>query len=243
MRAPQAPLPIEGMRRSEESKIFRRSRENAAGLLTKVLHELDGWKYIMEKRDVKFFKKKSKDGKGYSINAITKMQASLDEVMEALYCSDTDSYRTLMSQLYDDKFSDGSVMANFKPRTDSSGAFREKCGLKWLSFKPFNTLGKARDFSIVDYCAVRASSKVGQGQQDRIGIQLFYSVERSECPDNSSFKIERSTLAPSGYVVYPTTKEGVVEVIFCWSVEDANEIRIPGTTGWRRRQHLRSEPP
>lgn len=210
--------------RSSQSKIFRASRERAAHLLTKVLHDLDGWKFISEKRDVKFFKKKTTEGNSYSINAITKITASLDEIMHALYCSDTTSFCTLMSQLHEDKFADASVMCNLPPRNDNSGAFKEKCGFKWLCFKPFTTMGKPRDYCVVDYCAVRAahsSKNTTADSNDRIGIQLFYSVKRPECPDHlKTHGVERTHLEPSGFVIYPTSKPGVVEVIFNWSVRD-----------------------
>ena len=44
------PMEIQPMSRPSESKYYRKSREKAAELLTKVLHQLDGWKFIMEVR-------------------------------------------------------------------------------------------------------------------------------------------------------------------------------------------------
>lgn len=212
---------------ADEQKMFRKSRENAAGLLKKVLRELDGWQYVTTKNDIKFFKKKSSDGKEYSINAITKISAGLDEVMDALYCKSTETYSALMSQLFDENLAKCVVMKDCPPRMDSSGSFRENCGIKYLAFKPFSTMGKARDYCFIDYSAVREAEQTDAKKKsaDRIGIQLSYSVQRPECPDYAkSHKMERGTLRSSGYVVYPTSKEGVVEVIFCWSVRDTKTI-------------------
>lgn len=48
------PQDIQTLPRQSESKYYRKSREKAAELLTKVLHQLDGWKFIMEVRQLIF---------------------------------------------------------------------------------------------------------------------------------------------------------------------------------------------
>ncbi len=116
----------------------------------------------------------------YTINAITRIVADLDETMKALYCQDSAELGNLQSQLFDDVFADGAVLATLPDKRDPAGMYRctvstrhtrvktlgicrEQCSVKTLSFRQFNSLDVPRQYRIVDYCTIRSGAKAASG--------------------------------------------------------------------------------
>ncbi|RHY28624.1 hypothetical protein DYB32_005825 [Aphanomyces invadans] len=218
---------------------YHQSRNHAVSFLQNSLSDLHEWEFISEKKSVQFYRKKSNDGTTYTINGITRIVADLDETMRTLYCEDTTALSDLFSQLHDDAFADGAVLAALPAKRDPSGI------IKNLSFRPFNAMDKARQYTVVDYCTIRTGKaeegNCGDTTDNRLGIQLMYSTDAvdpaaatstrrlasssSLATATSSFdESSASQLLPSGFIVYPTAKKGVLEVIFSWSAHDPRGI-------------------
>ncbi|ETW09292.1 hypothetical protein H310_01684 [Aphanomyces invadans] len=249
--APIAPTPAPTASRSlyltdaQQTDIYHQSRNHAVSFLQNSLSDLHEWEFISEKKSVQFYRKKSNDGTTYTINGITRIVADLDETMRTLYCEDTTALSDLFSQLHDDAFADGAVLAALPAKRDPSGICREQCSIKNLSFRPFNAMDKARQYTVVDYCTIRTGKaeegNCGDTTDNRLGIQLMYSTDAvdptaatstrrlasssSLATATSSFdESSASQLLPSGFIVYPTAKKGVLEVIFSWSAHDPRGI-------------------
>ncbi|ETV88486.1 hypothetical protein, variant [Aphanomyces astaci] len=232
---------------AQQTDIYHQSRNHAVSFLQNSLSDLHEWEFISEKKSVQFYRKKSNDGTTYTINGITRIVADLDETMRTLYCDNSTSLSDLFSQLHDDAFADGAVLAALPGKRDPSGICREQCSIKTLSFRPFNAMDKARQYTVVDYCTIRTGKTDEGGSVDatdnRLGIQLMYSTDAADPASASSRRLASSSLVhgasqstdaesntsasqllPSGFIVYPTAKKGVLEVIFSWSAHDPRGI-------------------
>ncbi|OQR99369.1 histidine kinase/response regulator fusion protein [Achlya hypogyna] len=232
--SPAPPRPLY-LNESQQSELYHTSRNHAVSFLQNSLSDLHEWEFISEKKNVQFYRKKSSDGTTYTINAITRIVADLDDTMRTLYCEDSMALGNLFSQLHDDTFSDGAVLANLPAKRDPTGVCREQCSVKMISFRPFNAMDKARQYSVVDYCTIRTGKtddKPDDNSVDnRLGIQLMYSTDVAEPPKRTGPVLGTandvdvvSQLLPSGFIVYPTAKKGVLEVIFSWSAHDPRGI-------------------
>ncbi|EQC36916.1 hypothetical protein SDRG_05743 [Saprolegnia diclina VS20] len=231
--AAAAPRPLY-LNESQQSELYHTSRNHAVAFLQNSLSDLHEWEFISEKKNVQFYRKKSSDGTTYTINAITRIVADLDDTMRTLYCEDSMALGNLFSQLHDDTFADGAVLATLPAKRDPTGVCREQCSVKMISFRPFNAMDKARQYTVVDYCTIRTGKTDEKpdetGVDNRLGIQLMYSTDVAEPPKRgptlgTANDIDYvSQLLPSGFIVYPTTKKGVLEVIFSWSAHDPRGI-------------------
>ncbi len=92
-------------------------------------------------------------------------------------------------------------------------------------------MDKARQYTVVDYCTIRSgkADNVDETADNRLGIQLMYSTniaEPAKRPNANSLSDmdSISQLLPSGFIVYPTSKKGVLEIIFSWSAHDPRGI-------------------
>ncbi|KAF0694163.1 Aste57867_14950 [Aphanomyces stellatus] len=230
--APPAP-PISArplyLTEAQQTELYHQSRNHAVSFLQNSLSDLHAWEFISEKKSVQFYRKKSNDGTTYTINGITRIVADLDETMRTLYCEDSTALGNLLSQLHDDAFADGAVLAALPAKRDPSGICREQCSVKTLSFRPFNAMDKARQYTVVDYCTIRTgkADDASDTTDNRLGIQLMYSTDIAEPtrarPAGGDVDVA-SQLLPSGFIVYPTAKKGVLEVIFSWSAHDPRGI-------------------
>ncbi|OQS06205.1 serine protease family S15 [Thraustotheca clavata] len=229
--APARPLYLN---EAQQSELYHQSRNHAVAFLQNSLSDLHEWEFISEKKNVQFYRKKSSDGTTYTINAITRIVADLDDTMRTLYCEDTMTLCNLFSQLHDDTFAEGAVLANLPAKRDPTGVCREQCSVKSIAFRPFNAVDKARQYTVVDYCTLRTGKTDEKpdenGVDNRLGIQLMYSTDIAEPPKRpanlgTANDVDIvSQLLPSGFIVYPTTKKGVLEVIFSWSAHDPRGI-------------------
>ncbi|POM74185.1 Hypothetical protein PHPALM_8899 [Phytophthora palmivora] len=171
-------------------------------------------KFVKEKGDVKLFELCEKEF--YTMKAVTKVNAPIQEVMQILRMDTTAQLREVMGEVFGTLFLDGVVLYK-KP--DSPTRPNESLSVSWTALQASKPNLPHRDYVFLRYSDVfeknleHGSMYQNNGSGLYIGASIWESIELDGCePLPPSQNVVRLRLRRSGIVVEETGHDGSLEI-------------------------------